>query len=136
MSDPLRPALARRSGCQTAGARARSAAWLRALMIEVGEWPEISRAARLPIAVRRYRRLTEAHPVAPSPSPHSPGAERMRRHRARRREGKVCVMIELDPGAISGLMELGWLPGRQRDDRAAVIRCVLPVHRLRTRYDA
>ena len=66
-------------------------------------------------------RLTEAHPVAPSPSLHSPGAERMRRHRERRRAGKVCVLIELDPGTISGLVELGWLPGRQRDDRAAVI---------------
>ena len=66
-------------------------------------------------------RLTEARPVAPSPSLHSPGAERMRRHRARRREGKVCVFIELDPGTISGLVELGWLSGRQRDDRAAVI---------------
>jgi hypothetical protein len=59
--------------------------------------------------------------MAPSPSLHSPGAERMRRHRARRREGKVCVFIELDPGTISGLIELGWLSGRQRDDRAAVI---------------
>ena len=66
-------------------------------------------------------RLTEARPVAPSPSSHSPGAERMRRHRARRREGKVCVFIQLDPGTISGLVELGWLPGRQRDDRTAVI---------------
>jgi hypothetical protein len=66
-------------------------------------------------------RVTEAHPVAPCPPPHSRGAERMRRHRARRREGKVCVMIELDPVMIFGLMELGWLLGRQRDDRAAVI---------------
>ena len=31
------------------------------------------------------------------------------------------VFIELDPGTISGLVELGWLSGRQRDDRAAVI---------------
>jgi hypothetical protein len=45
----------------------------------------------------------------------------MRRHRARRRAGKVCVFIELDPMTISGLVELGWLSGRQRDDRAAVI---------------
>jgi hypothetical protein len=66
-------------------------------------------------------RVTEAHPVAPSPSPHSPGAERMRRHRERRRQGKVCVFIELDPMTISGLVELGWLSGRRRDDRTAVI---------------
>lgn len=33
-----------------------------------------------------------------------------------------CVFsLELDPGTISGLVELGWLSGRQRDDRAAVI---------------
>jgi hypothetical protein len=66
-------------------------------------------------------RVTEAHPVAPSPSPHSPGAERMRRHRERRRQGKVCVFIELDPGTISGLIELGWLPGGRRDDQSMVI---------------
>jgi hypothetical protein len=66
-------------------------------------------------------RVTEAHPVAPSPSPHSPGAERMRRHRERRRQGKVCVIIELDAASISGLIELGWLWSGRRDDRTAVI---------------
>jgi hypothetical protein len=30
-------------------------------------------------------------------------------------------MIELGPAQISGLIELGWLSGRQRGDRAAVI---------------
>ena len=59
--------------------------------------------------------------VPSSPAPPSPGAERMRRHRERRRKGKVCVMIELDPRMISGLTERGWLPASQRDDQVAVV---------------
>jgi hypothetical protein len=59
--------------------------------------------------------------VATSQQPPSPGAERMRRLRERRRKGKVRFAIELDRRYISGLVELKWLPGNQRDDRAAVI---------------
>jgi hypothetical protein len=53
--------------------------------------------------------------------PPSPGAERMRRLRERRRQGKVCFIFELDPRAISGLVELRWLPASQQDDHTAVI---------------
>jgi hypothetical protein len=59
--------------------------------------------------------------VAPLPQPLSPGAGRMRRLRERRRLGRMCFMIELEPWAISGLVELGWLPSSGRDDRAAVV---------------
>jgi hypothetical protein len=51
----------------------------------------------------------------------SPSAERMRRLRERRRNGKICFLYELDPWAISGLVELRWLQSSQRDDQAAVI---------------
>jgi hypothetical protein len=49
------------------------------------------------------------------------GAERMRRSRERRREGRICFLFELYPREISGLVELGWLPDSQRNDHAAVV---------------
>jgi hypothetical protein len=33
----------------------------------------------------------------------------------------MCFMFELDPAAISGLVELRWLAGSRRDDRTAVL---------------
>jgi hypothetical protein len=51
----------------------------------------------------------------------SPSAERMRRLRERRRLGKVCFQFELDPWAISGLIELRWLPASRRDDHDSVV---------------
>ena len=60
--------------------------------------------------------------IEPAPTrPRSPGAERMKRVRERRRQGKICFLLELYPREISGLVELGWLPSSGRDDRAAVI---------------
>jgi hypothetical protein len=59
--------------------------------------------------------------VATSQQSPSPAALRMRRLRERRRQGTVRFAIELDPRYISGLVELKWLPGSQRDDRAAVL---------------
>ncbi len=40
----------------------------------------------------------------------SPGAERMRRTRSRRRHGNVIVTLEVRQGAIAALVALGWLP--------------------------
>jgi hypothetical protein len=59
--------------------------------------------------------------VAPLPQPLSPGAGRMRRLRERRRHGRIFFGFELEPWAVSGLVELGWLPSSGRDDRAAVV---------------
>jgi hypothetical protein len=53
--------------------------------------------------------------------PRSSSAERMKRLRDRRRQGRMCFMAELEPWAISGLVELGWLAGSRRDDRTAVL---------------
>ena len=63
---------------------------------------------------------TETNDTLARPVTRSAGAERMRRHRERRRDGKVCCMVELDPPMISALIELGWLRPKQREDRAAV----------------
>ena len=51
----------------------------------------------------------------------SPAALRMRRLRDRRRQGKMCFMTELEPWAISGLVELRWLHPSYRDDHDAVL---------------
>jgi hypothetical protein len=45
----------------------------------------------------------------------------MKRVRERRRQGRICFRFELYPKEISGMVELGWLAGSQRDDRAAVL---------------
>jgi hypothetical protein len=59
--------------------------------------------------------------TAPPPQLISPAALRMRRLRERRREGRECFMFELEPWAISGLVELRWLAVSRRDDHAAVV---------------
>jgi len=51
----------------------------------------------------------------------SPAALRMRRLRERRRRGRMCFMFELEPWAISGLVELRWLAAGRRDDHAGVV---------------
>jgi hypothetical protein len=54
--------------------------------------------------------------VAPSSS-----AERMRRSRERRREGRLCLpAFELRRSTRHTLVELGWLEATQQDDVAAV----------------
>jgi len=47
-------------------------------------------------------------------------AERMRRHRARRREGMRCLVIEVHDQEIETLVELGLLDPDTRDDRSAI----------------
>jgi hypothetical protein len=65
--------------------------------------------------------MTAMQTAANSQQPSSPGAERMRRLRERRRQGRICFLFELDPGAVAGLVELRWLPASQRDDHDAVV---------------
>jgi hypothetical protein len=56
------------------------------------------------------------------PSHHlSPVAERMRRHRERRREGLRCLMIELRVTEIDALIRRGLLNGETRNDPGAII---------------
>ena len=55
----------------------------------------------------------------PGPCP-SPAAERMRRHRGRRREGLRCVTIELRETEIDVLVQKGLLRSDARNDARAV----------------
>ncbi len=50
----------------------------------------------------------------------SPAAERMRRHRERRREGLRCVTIELRETEIDTLVQKGLLNADTRNDERAV----------------
>ena len=50
----------------------------------------------------------------------SPAAERMRRHRERRRDGLRCLMIELRETEIDVLVQKGLLNADTRNDARAV----------------
>jgi hypothetical protein len=51
----------------------------------------------------------------------SPAAERMRRHRQRRRDGLRCLTVELREGEIDELIRRGLLKSEMRNDTAEVI---------------
>jgi hypothetical protein len=54
-------------------------------------------------------------------------AERMRLFRRRRKFGRQVVKVEVDPGEVDALIDRGYLPPKDRDDRgllaAAVTAC-------------
>ena len=51
----------------------------------------------------------------------SNAAERMRRHRQRRRNGLRCLPIEISETEIEGLTRLGLLPAEMRNDPSTII---------------
>ena len=61
----------------------------------------------------------------------SPAAERMRRHRQRRRDGLRCLMVELRDGEIDELIRRGLLKSEMRNDDTEIIDA-LYVHLDRT----
>jgi hypothetical protein len=50
----------------------------------------------------------------------TPAAERMRRHRERRREGMRCVWVELHETEIDALVQRGLLKQETRHDQNAI----------------
>ena len=66
-----------------------------------------------------------------APVTHSPAAERMRRHRERRRDGLRCLTIELRVTEIDALVRNGFLKADARNDPDA-IRDALYSHLDRT----
>ena len=50
----------------------------------------------------------------------TPAAERMRRHRERRREGMRCLWIELRDTEIDALVQSGLLKSETRNDQNAI----------------
>ena len=55
------------------------------------------------------------------PGSRSPAAERMRRHRQRRRDGIRCLVIELRETEIDELIRKGLLRPETRNDTSAII---------------
>ena len=58
--------------------------------------------------------------LSAEPASRSPAAERMRRHRQRRRDGLRCFMIELRETEIDALIRKGLLAQENRDDYDSV----------------
>ena len=57
------------------------------------------------------------------PAP-SPAAERMRRHRERRRDGLRCLTIEVRDSEIDTLVRMGFLRREMRNDPSAVSKAL------------
>ena len=51
----------------------------------------------------------------------SPGAQRMRRHRKRRRDGLRCLTIQIRDGEIADLVHKGLLKAEDQSNRAAIV---------------
>jgi hypothetical protein len=60
------------------------------------------------------------NPPTSTPAPRSAVAERMRRHRERRRDGLRCVTIELRETEIDALVRNGFLKADTRKDPYAI----------------
>lgn len=58
------------------------------------------------------------------PQPRSPGAERMARHRRRRKGGFRCLTIEFREREVDVLIEQGRLAAESRADRTAVLKAL------------
>jgi hypothetical protein len=58
------------------------------------------------------------------PVPHTTAAERMRRHRKRKRQGLRCVTIQLRETEIDVLIKMGLLTADTRNDPYAVRKAV------------
>jgi hypothetical protein len=60
--------------------------------------------------------MTLPRPSSAEPATRTAAAERMRRHRQRRRDGFRCLMIELRETEIDALISNGLLAAENRDD--------------------
>ena len=90
-----------------------------------GPSAEASCAASPPAAGAGGTAQQPAPAEAPEPAPQiSPGAERMRRSRQRRRNGLRCIPFEVRDSEIDGLVTLGLLDPVTRNDEHAVGRAL------------
>ena len=55
----------------------------------------------------------------------SPGAERTRRSRERRRRGGVLIEFEVVGTALERLIELDWLPANSRNNKSAITNALI-----------
>jgi hypothetical protein len=59
------------------------------------------------------------------PGATSPGAERTRKSRERRKRGGVLIEFEVVGTALDQLIALGWLPANGRGDKAAITTALI-----------
>ena len=64
--------------------------------------------------------MTELQPADQKQNGGSSAAERMRRHRERRRDGLRCLNIELRAIEIDALIDRGWLKPDTRNDTTSI----------------
>ena len=55
----------------------------------------------------------------------TPGAERTRKFRERRRRGGVLIEFEVVGTALERLIELDWLPANSRNDKSAITSALI-----------
>lgn len=63
-------------------------------------------------------------PSSAEPAARTAAAERMRRHRQRRRDGLRCLIIELRETEIDDLIRKGLLKSETRNDLNAIIKAL------------
>jgi hypothetical protein len=68
--------------------------------------------------------MTEVHPGDQKQHNGSSAAERMRRHRERRRDGLRCLNIELRETEIDALIDRGLLKADTRNDAKLIIEAL------------
>jgi len=62
--------------------------------------------------------------VVPEPAAGSAAAERMRLHRARKRQGLRCVTVLLRATEVDDLVRRGLLPKEGRTDQNAIVKAL------------
>jgi hypothetical protein len=65
-----------------------------------------------------------ATPSIPELAARSPAAERMRRHRERRRDGLRCLTIDLRETEVDALIRIGLLSAETRNDERAIVNAL------------
>jgi hypothetical protein len=59
-----------------------------------------------------------------NPTESASSTERSRRHRARRRRGTRCVMVDVSRGELDALVVRGYLPEHERGSGAAIKKAI------------
>ena len=68
--------------------------------------------------------MTEVQPADQKQNSGASAAERMRRHRERRRDGLRCLSIELRATEIDALIDRGLLKSETRNDAKSIIEAL------------
>ena len=76
------------------------------------------------MAVQGSIPMTDSNATPPEHASRSPAAERMRRHRQRRRDGLRCLVIELRETEIEALIRRGLLKQETRHDANAILAAI------------